>query len=387
VKPSDPINIWGLSSLIIGLTVFILRLKVMGPIHSEAGKNILGNPKLRVFLQSPVYVLIFLIIVANSSSTALYPLSGNSLQALWFGLFWTSLLFALFSVWFPWCVFYLVSAPSIYPDSTSGIQLRFPFESFESSLQFLREMLVLLRQMTGKYKSAIIVLAVVIFLGVFTPLIDAQFGLFTPKVEYIETKIGDSYDVVGSIEDYVVLIEVTKSYFISPPYVLIVRNVTISNSSNYSYSDGSFWGKISSRLIGSNAGLSEIKGLGNRVTAFNVIFQQQPQRCNIGLETSYRDRLNASLINAVFQPITEVGNNTFQREIQITVRNSLSKRVHFQTLPVMTEFWGQIIQATCKRDGGLVDWCHYDEKYLEIWLPDLDPGKQLNVVLTVVFSR
>jgi len=390
-KPLDPVSIWFWSSVAILLVAVLLRLEVKGPVHGSDGLKkiimILGFRNL--FFWLPAYVVIFLVVLGYFSSI-LYSLIGSTLQALWFGLSGAFFSFVLWSIWIPACIFIMFSAASDFRGSLSA-HIRTFFISIYWNLSYLIESSSTLsgeaKALFARNREIIAVLVVVIFLGFITPLADAQFGLISPRIEYVETRVGDNYDVVGNIGDYKILIEITKTFFISAPYVWIIRNVTISNPSNYSYSDGSTWGGISSRLIGSHAGLSEIKGLGNRVTAFNVTLQPQPQRHNIGLEINYRDRLNCSLIDAMFGPITEVGNNTFQREIQITIRNQLSKRVCFQPLPVVTEFEGQMIQASCTRDGEPVDWCHYDEKHLEIWLPDLDPGEQLNLVLTVEFSR
>jgi hypothetical protein len=392
----NPVSLWVISSLVVVISVLSIRLEVRGAIYGPDGsskiQSIVNHAVFRaLFFWLPLHVLSFLAIVAYLSTDSYYVI-GNSVRLLCVDLWSASLSFLLFSAWFFLLFLYALSA--LWSPMPGLSQLK---EYVFAQVSRLRALLQSPSQILGVARDVVAMIVrnrkafaawgVVILFGIITPIADGQVGLFIPKVQYVETEYADSYQVIGTVEDYKVLIGVTKTFFITSPYIWLIRNITIANPSNSSYAEGTGWLQISSSLIGSNAGLSTIKGQEDRVVAFNVTLHPKTERYVIGLQTQYYDALDYHIMNATPSRPTDTGNGTSRQQISITIRNPLGKRLDFQTLLVMTAP-SEVVVENCTSDGKVVNWCpleHSPSVYLII--PTLDPGKSWNVVIVIEYKR
>jgi hypothetical protein len=400
------IDLWCVDAVSGGLIVLIaalFRLEIgWKPLHGEAGlQKIEGTLNHPLLLWLTVSMSVFLVIIA-SLSPLFYYVTGAYVQSFWLGLLFASLSFVYLSIWVPLMLFRLVSA---FP-----APMKPPSNFARSLLRSVREDLALVTsaswwsdrlRLPAKQKvvgriQAIMLLATVIILAVLTPLADGQLGLFTARVEYVQTEVGDSYYVNGDVTDYDVLIDVTTRFFVSAPqFRFIPQKITIPNPGNHSYSEvpsngygAHSFDEISWRLIGTGWEAYPLKVSNDRTIAFVLSFRGDPLRDTIVLETSYYDELSCRVISIAPRLDTNIGNGSIRREMHLTIQNPLSKPLEVRMLPVMAG--PEISRVTCTLDGKPLNCADLSSErrnlYLTLWQP-IQPGESLNLTLVIEFQQ
>jgi hypothetical protein len=403
-NPWDPVHSWILSTFIVLIIVVLVRLEIAQPINNESAvkrlQGILANPGFRaLFFGLPI--CLFVVLAASAfSSLVVYGLTGNILYRFWIGLLSASFWFVLFA---PWLLIIILAGFGSYFSPTA---------THQAPSVVLRQVLIEARRLVDLAKcpaqlvqgarnvcaqvimkrTLFALITVTVLLGTLMPLVDAQLGLYAPRVEYVEMHVDPVYTIVGySMDDYSVVVKVSKTFFISSPRLWFIRNITIVNPSNNSYFEDSqhpYWHKISSSLLGSGATSSTLKGPEGRVAAYNVTFQPRSDTVEVALVTTYYDRMDYPVINKTTSDI-DIGNNTARREIHLVIHNPFDKPLSLDQLQIMAG--PEITRVTCTENSQILnctDLCLPSKQclYLVLWQP-LQPGESLNLMITVEFKR
>lgn len=385
--PVDPVKWWLATSAVIVLLTFFLRWEVGQPVYSKLGlermQTIINNSAL---MWGPVYGIFFAAVV-TISSLFLYPITGPTPLWFWVNLLLPRALFFVLGVWsIPWA-YYAICAFSSPLQKPSGA-IRSLVNQFSKTVRHRLSWSGLPKRLSFRSPSPVVIgLGIIVLLAILTPLTDAQFGLVTPKIAYVETQLNESYDVIGDLDNYSVLIHKKETLFINAPiFSLPNKWAVISNPSNYSFSETQSWEMISWRLIGDKGEVRPIKS-DDQVLGFYVTMS--PGTSNgIVLELSYSDRLSYPIINV--SPVSEVdlGNDTVRRQMQLTIKNPLDKRLDFQQMFV-THTPGNITRIDCTRNGEHFNCTDLDpsKRNLYLNLHVLEAGEIWTLVLVYYFTR
>lgn len=403
-NPWDSVHSWITSTAVVLIAILLIRLEIAQPIHDGGAvkklERTLANAGFRaLFLGLPIC---FLVVLATSafSSLVVYKLTGSTLYRFWIGLLNASFWFVLLAPWLLVGILVVLaghfSPTAIHQAPSVGlrqilVKARRFLNLVKRPTQLVQEAKNLQSQVVKK-RTTFAVITIAVLIGTLMPLVDAQVGLYAPRVEYVETRVDPMYAIVGqSIDDYSVVVGVSSTFFISSPRLWFIRNITILNPSNNSYFEDSqhpYWQKISSRLLGSGATFSTLKGPEDRVAAYNVTFQPGSDTNEVALVTTYYDRMDYPVISKTTDD-TEIGNNTVRREIHLVIHNPLDKPLSLSQLRVMAG--PEIMRVSCTENGQILnctDLCLPSRQclYFVRWQP-LRPGESLNVAITVEFKR
>jgi hypothetical protein len=384
----DPVKWWLATSAVIVLLTFLLRWEVGQPIYSRLGlarmQTIINHI---VFVWGPVYGLLFVVVV-TISSLFLYPTTGPTPLLFWLYLFPRALFFVL-GVWSTLWVYYAICAFSSPVQKPSGAITSLASQFSKTMRQRVSWPRFIKRFSFRSPSPVAIGLAITILLAVLMPLTDAQFGLVTPKITYVETQLSDSYNVVGDLDNYSVLIHKTQTLFINAPVLSLPNKRTvILNPSNRSFSETQSWETVSWKLIGDKGEVVSIKS-DDQVTGFYVTMSPATNN-RIVLELSYYDRLSYPIISV--SPVSErnFSNGTVRRQMQIIIKNPFDKRLDFQQMFV-TYTPGNITRIDCTRNGEPFKCTDMDPSkrnlYLNLTPTALEPGEIWTLVLVYYFTR
>jgi hypothetical protein len=330
---------------------------------------------------------IFFAIVVTIVSLFLYQSTGPTPLWFWFNLILPRGLVFVLSTWVILWVYRTICAFST-PVRKPSEAIRSLAHEFSKTVQRMFSRSRSSKALSFRSPNPVVIgLVITILLAVLMPLTDAQFGLVTPKIAYVQTQLSDNYDVIGDLDNYSVLIHKTQTLFINTPvFSLPTKWTVISNPSNSSFSETRSWETVSWRLIGDKGEVTSIKS-DDHVFGFYVTMSPGTNN-KIVLELSYYDRLSYPIITA--SPVSELdlANGTVRRQMQITIRNPFDKRIDFQEM-LVTRTPGNITRIDCTRNGVNYNCTDLDpsERDLYLNLPAVEPGEISTLVLVYYFAR
>jgi hypothetical protein len=394
----DSVFIWFESGVMVIFFVLLGRLIIGQPIHSEVGEK--AMQQVREWIFSPFILLpTVFVFVLGCLSSYWYPLGGGALQAFWTELSGLFLVFLVGCVWVPGLICSYLAKVS----STRWKPSRVSFSFHSSWRTFLSTSIRALHRNRILLKSIVLLVLV----AVFTTTADARLGLFSPRVDHIVTEYALAgaeypyqYSVTGSVSSYRVLVYVSKEYFIDSPAVWLIRNMTILNPSNYSYSQPGlcyfanygyyagppvFCGVINTSVSDSRIQLVTVANQSGSIQSFQVVLRPSSQSYTTVFSMNYYDHVSGKPIVAVYGTPVQTGVSSY-RLINITLSNPFPGGLSIGQLQV--GHYDDILKVSCAEEGVVYGAGCTSNSTTALWLwPQyLSPGKTMNFVLNVTYT-
>jgi len=394
VAPADEVLetvFWSFLALLLG--GLLLRFHYEEPlcsqrVHEGFAKFRRGRFGSKLLVEGPIAAFLLLGAIGAASELA-YPVGGEYIETLWFGLFWGSFFLALFSIWVPFLVFNALSS--------FGVQRTLLEDKITQSAESsLRKVLLPLFSWVEKVRrrwKTLLTLFIIIALGLTMPFADSRTGVLFPRMAYVETPISDEIDVFGNVTDYVALVGVDGVLTLSTPYLPLVRNVTFANPSNYSRKMSEHFGmlgpegRISAKLVGARVAIQVIGARENEVLAFNVIWEWSAEIREIVVQTRFYNELDLTQNLIIVNSSDRVpqGNDTFAQRIQLVFRNGMDRTVAFNLLRV-TRVGNEIMSYACDVNGNATDLCFSAGRDLMISSFSIEPGESRVFTISLLYK-
>jgi hypothetical protein len=378
----DASLIWFACCWIVGLLGFILRLLVGGPIHGDSGQRIMGEAYSVVFKPS-LWLTPLVFLFATGVFSSFYPYNYAVLSGLWYALFGYSLLAIVSCLWIPVYILLLLSTPVVPKIVLKKHDFKRLFRRLIAVRTIKRAFNNLARAFRRNQNLAKVIVLVVM-LSLFMVLSDVQFGVFSPRVSRVDTTVGPTYTVQGNLTNYDVLVHVTKAYHVDSPMLWLIRNLTISNPSNFSYSEASGPGGMRASLSGPNTKLSTVANSSGDIESFVLYLSPSQASYQVVLTTAYDDRLAASIIHVSYGVKRALPNGTYEQTIEVAMKNSLDKAILINNLYVGQ--YPNILNVTCSEDGKSTVCSNYSPQQVWLMSRTLSKGELLTIQLSVVFT-
>ena len=204
-------------------------------------------------------------------------------------------------------------------------------------------------------------------LAIFVTMSDARIGAIAPRVNDIVTTYGSGYSLIGTIKDYKILIQVTKTYFIDSPSMWVINTISIPNPSNFSYSGPSSacysdnsedysspptsCGVIAASVASPRAGLTTEINASNSIQSFDLTLNPINPQYSVPLTMNYSDyvQVTPSPLVAFSGTPSQIGGAVYYRQIYVTLSNPLKETLSTYQLEIgqYTEF----LKASCAING------------------------------------
>ncbi len=394
----DSAFIWFESGAMVIVIVLLGRLIIGEPIHSEVGEK--AMQQVREWIFSPLSLLptVFVFVLGCLASYS-YPFRGGALQAFWMELSALFLLFLTGCVWVPGLICLYLAKVS----STRWKPTHMSFQFHNSWSRFLATGTRALHRNRVFLKS----IALLVLVAVFTTMADARFGLFSPRVDHVVTgyapagaKYPYQYSVTGIVSNYRVLVYVSKEYFIDSPTVWLIRNMTMLNPSNFSYSQPGFCyyanygyyagppvfcGVINTSVSDSRIQLVTLANQSGSIQSFQVVLKPTSQSFTAAFSMNYYDYVSGKPIVAVYGTPVQTGVSSY-RLINITLSNPFPGDLSIGQLQI--GHYDDILNVACAKNGVAygAGCAGNSTATLWLWPQDLNPGKTMNFALNVTYT-
>ena len=255
------------------------------------------------------------------------------------------------------------------------------------------------RKLSRSQKLLKALLLVVLVAGLAT-VTDAQFGVLSPRIDYVVTQYTEGYSVVGSMSNYYVLFQVNKRYFVDSPILWLVQTIVIPNPSNYSYSatcPNSYYygyytgptvpcGVVTTSISDPRAQLVSLTNGTNNIKSFEVVLTPTAQPYTAVLSMIYDDAVTSSPIAAVYSTPVHTGSVYYQL-INITLSDPLAESISMNQVQIGR--YGDILDISCTRNRvavASIDCTSNSTSTLWLWFQELNPGQTVSFALNVTYS-
>lgn len=239
----------------------------------------------------------------------------------------------------------------------------------------------------------------ILLVAVFFTMADAKLGLLSPRVNHVVTEYFPGYSVVGSVSNYQVLVQVSKTYFIDSPSLWLIRTIEVPNPSNFSsisqssslcYSSG--YGYSGSSVLCEVASVSDSRvqlipqtNAAGSIQSFEVSFSSASQSYTAVLKMDYNDYVIGKPIVAVYGTPVQTGAISY-RLINITLSNPFAGYLSIGQLQI--GHYDDILNVSCIRNGiAYGAGCTSNSTTtLWLWSQYLNSGQTLNLALNVTYT-